>query len=356
MPAVVLVHLGRERAMGEQRRIESWARLFAACGAEVHTLALIAATRRRLPAPGDLWRVATARLAPEALAWSSRAALDALRKRKPRLVVCVTTRAFHPTFLDVAPVVLDYVDSLAGSYQQRSSLATSPPAALAFAALSRLHARVERPGSLDVSRRVAAGVSDARLLDAEWFPIVASDFRQVRPESSDHDFVFIGNLAYLPNIAALNFLASVWPEVQRQRPGTTLLVAGRRPPRPVAEVIDGHGWTLQADFADVFDVLGRGRVALVPVEHLSGISTKVLDAAAMGVPQVVTPAALSGVAEGFPAVVAESKDDFVSAALSLLEDEPRRRGLADAGRDLMLRSYSVEAWKPMVEELLRTPA
>ena len=356
MPTVVLVHLGRDQAMGEQRRIDSWTRLFTSCGAEVRSLGLSKVFRRRLPLPADLWRVATSRLAPEALAWSSRASFDALRALQPDLVVCITSRAFHSTFLDAAPVVLDYVDSLAGSYRQRSSLSHSLPTAMTFAALSRLHRRVERQGSPGVARRLAAGVSDARALNAEWFPIVASDFRQVQPETSDHDFVFIGNLAYLPNIAALNFLGSVWTDVQRQRPGTSLLVAGRRPPRPVQQLIGRYGWTLEVDFADVFSVLGRGRVNLVPVEHLSGISTKILDAAAMGVPQVVTRAALSGVADGFPAVVAEGRVDFVSAALSLLADEPRRRGLADAGRDLMLRSYSVEAWKSRVEGLLPTPS
>jgi len=294
------------------------------------------------------------RVAPETLAWSGRAASEALRGVNPDLIVCITTRAFHPGFLGIAPVVIDYVDSLAQSYSQRSLLAGSRSKRLAYLGLAHLHHRVETPGQIQAVRRLAAGFADAQALDAEWLPIVAWDFREIRPETSDHDFVFVGNLGYLPNIEALQFISSAWEEFQRRRPGTTLLVAGRHPAPAVTALAASHAWTVVPDFNDIFEVLGRGLVALAPVQHLSGISNKVLDSAAMGIAQVVTPAALSGVAPGFPAVVAEGAAGFAQAAVEILEDEPRRSALGVAGRVEMQRAYSIEAWQPWVLELLRS--
>jgi len=305
-----------------------------------------------VPTPADLYRVAAGRTSPETLAWSSRLVTNRIRVIGPDLIVSVSTRAYHPTFRQLAPVVLDYVDSLAGSYRQRSDLAGSSVKGLAYAALASMHHRIEQPGRLPAVRRVAAGLFDAETLAADWFPIIAWDFRETRPETADHDFVFVGNLGYLPNVAALRFLSSAWPEFRSRLPRCTLLVAGRHPPPQVTALAARHGWTLVPDFQDIFDVLGRGLVSLAPVEHLSGISTKVLDSAAMGVAQVVTTAALRGVAPGFPAVVADGQAGFSRAAVDLLIDEPRRRDLARAGRAEMQRSYSIAKWQPWVRDLL----
>jgi len=292
-------------------------------------------------------------LAPEALAWSPSAAADLLAAVSPVGIVCLTARAFHPSLGSMAPIILDYVDSLAGSYAQRAGLSSSRTKRAGYSALSRLHSRIEANGDkFGISRRMAAGRSDAEFLGAEWFPILAWDFRQADPSHADHDFVFAGNLGYLPNIEAVEYLAQVWPEIRRQRAQSSLLIAGRRPAERVVALARKHSWTLVPDFKDALSVVGRGRVALAPVEHLSGISTKILDAAAMGVPQLVTPAALKGVQPDFPVAVAGSRQDFASAALELLSDEPRRRGLARAGRELMIQSYSVQAWIPWGKALL----
>lgn len=351
---MTIVHLGRDRATGERRRVESWARLLAACGAEVNRLALMVDFRLHAPSPTDFLHAVQGRVVPETMAWSTNYATAELGKAKPDMILCVTTRAYDPAFEAIAPVVIDYVDSLAGSYGQRAPLAGLGPKGAAYLVLSRLHRRVETSAGGGLLRRVAAGFTDARALGAEWVPIVAWDFREVQPYTADHDFVFVGNLGYLPNIEALQFLGAAWPEFRQRRPETTLIVAGRQPAPAVMALAARHSWTVLPDFHDIFDVLGRGSVALAPVQHLSGISTKVLDSAAMGVPQVVTPEALSGVAPGFPAVVAEGGSQFAQAALNLLRDVPRRTVLGRLGRKEMQRLYSVEAWQPWVTELVRS--
>lgn len=331
--------------------MESWSRLLAAVGATVHRLALLETAPRRVPSPAQLLSSAAGRSSPEAAAWSASAALKAVDRLQADVVLCITTRAFHPAFWKTAPVILDFVDSLGQSYGQRSGLADSLVKRTAYSALAGLHRRIETEGRLRTLHRVAAGFSDARALGADWVPIVAWDFRQTQPATADHDFVFVGNLGYLPNVAAVRFLAAAWAEIQVRRPGSTLVIAGRHPVAEVQGLARRHGWTLIPDFDDTLDVLGRGRVALAPIEHLSGISTKILDAGAAGVAQVVTPAALRGFAPGLPVVTAELGEPFVAAALSLIEDEPRRHATAAATLAEMSRAYTVSAWQSRVGEL-----
>jgi glycosyltransferase involved in cell wall biosynthesis len=296
--------------------------------------------------------VAAGRLAPEALAWSPSRVAQALAPWQPSLFVTLTARAFHPHLTRLAPVSLDWVDSLAASYAQRSSVAQSRLRGAAYTALGSAHRRVERSIGAALAWQTAAGLADAQALGVEWVPIIGADFRPADPALADHDFVFVGNLGYLPNVQAVRFLADIWPAVLHARPDTTLLLAGRRPTADVVESARQHRWTLVADFEDLHPVLSRGSVALAPIEQQSGISTKVLDAAAAGLPVVATSAALAGLAPVFPAAVADGRQEFMATALELLDDAPRRAALGGEARQVMMRSYSVEAWSPRVRELL----
>jgi glycosyltransferase involved in cell wall biosynthesis len=115
---------------------------------------------------------------------------------------------------------------------------------------------------------------------------------------------------------------------------------------------DQHGWTVRADFADLQVILASASLGLVPLVHASGIQTKVLEAAASGLPQVVSPVALAGMAPGFP--VAEAADDrtMIEQIALLLEDDAGRRRLGEASRDHIAERYTAAAWQPWATELL----
>jgi hypothetical protein len=204
-------------------------------------------------------------------------------------------------------------------------------------------------------RRVAAGHSDAARLGAQWVPIVATPPPSRTNATPDVDILFVGTLRYAPNVAALRRLGRLWPEVLRRRPDTTAAIAGSAPTGEVVRLCAEHGWDLQADFADVEEVYTRGRIAVAPLDHTAGIQIKVLDAALLGVAQVVSPAALEGLAPGFPVAVAATDEEFVATAVAMLDDDRGRRQSADVAAAYVREHYTAGAWAPTVASLVGLP-
>lgn len=339
--------------MGERRRVRSWLQTIAAAGAEALVIEL---TREYRATPREVVRnaglVALGRAVPETLAWRPRDVRARLDSVQPDAIVCVSTRAFHPAVARAAPVtVLDYVDALSRSYGDRAALAESASVRYAFRILSVAHRRFEGGERAGV-RPVAAGYADAARLGATWIPnVIESDEQRpgIRP---DTDVLFVGTLRFPPNIAALRRLAKLWPNLLDRRPGTTALVAGSGPVPEVKDLCEKRGWTLLADFTDPVGVYARGRVAVAPLDHTAGIQNKVIDAAALEIAQVVSPAAVQGFPPEFPVSVAATDAEFVDELVGLLQDEDRRSREASAAAAHVRERYTAAAWAPAVAELL----
>jgi hypothetical protein len=348
-PRVSVVSLGRDAGMGERRRVEVWREILTEAGVDVSVLALLDECKAGLRHRPDPFAVAAGHAAPETLAWSPVLASAALRAQRPDAIVCVTFRAHHPHLQAVAPVVLDFVDRLSASYRDRAALQSKGHRRIAFATLSRTAARVERT-RFGADAVVAAGFQDAASLDATWVPNTVAAF-PAADAPADHDLVFFGNLSYPPNVAAVRSLDALWPRVASHRPGTSLLLAGARPAAVVVDAAGRNRWTLLADFEDLATTVSRARLAVAPLAHAAGIQNKILEAAAIGVAQVVSPAATSGFAPGLPVRVAATDEDFV-AALSLLDDVATRETLARDARAHVRERYSAAAWTGPVTALL----
>jgi glycosyltransferase involved in cell wall biosynthesis len=345
---IALLALGRHAGLGERRRIETWQAVLAAAGQEVVTFPLLRdfGTGIWPPRRPAIAAPLTGAAALETLAWSWPAARHLLRRLQPDAVVAVTVRAFHPAMADIAPhVILDFVDRLSISYEDRAGLPMHPVRRAAFRTLAgTTNALERRPLPIGV-QPVAAGQADADALGATWLPnVLAIPAEPPATSAADHDVLFFGNLRYPPNVAAVAFLADVWPKVLAGRAGTRLLLAGRQPGPEVVRAAERHGWTLEADFLDLAALCARARVAVAPLRLTAGIQNKVLEAAAHGVAQVVTPQVLAGVGTDFPARVAETADDFAAALVTLLVDDDGRHALAAAARRHVAQHFSPEVW------------
>ncbi|MEX2546201.1 MAG: glycosyltransferase family 4 protein [Chloroflexota bacterium] len=355
---VVVVNLGRSEGMGEARRLATWVAVAEAAGAEVIPIALLPFGRPRLR---DALRrgahVLTARAVPESLAWNSRAALDEIRRLDPVAVVCVTSRTYDPSFHKLSPVViLDFVDKLSTSYRDRAAV-TGGVARLGWLSLAGAHRRFEaRASRASDAVKVAAGRCDAVALDARWLPNVVEREDAVDQRLARFDLLFFGNLSYAPNIAAVRRLAMLWPLLVAERPGTTLLVAGARPVPEVERLCAQHGWTLRADFPDLRALCSSARLAIVPIDHAAGIQNKVLEAASVGLAQVLTPAVMSGLDTAFPAAVADDDAGLVREAVALLDGYGRREGLAAAALGHVRTHYAAAAWTSWFSTATTLPA
>jgi hypothetical protein len=112
------------------------------------------------------------------------------------------------------------------------------------------------------------------------------------------------------------------------------------------------GWELQPDFDALGPVLARARLCVSPLVHASGIQTKVLEAAAHGVAQVLDPVAVAGMQPGFPALAPTNDFGMVDAIVGLLDDDARRAALGRDAQAHMREHYSPDAWVPWARSVL----
>jgi len=353
-PTAAIITLGRDQGLGELRRVESWQMILSKAGFRPTVIRLRRDCRPSLRRRPDLASVIAGTAPPETLSWSPAAARARLSTIEPTVSIFVTLRAFVPGLVDPAgTAVLDFVDQLSVSYADRAVISDRWWSRQRFRLLAAAMRRVEEHQSRDVIQ-VAAGRADAEVLDALWFPNVMDIPEPEHQASPTHDLVFFGNLAYPPNIAAVIQLCDWWDDVQRTRPGTSLLITGRNPTARVVAAARSMGADLEPGFADPISAARRARVAVSPLAHVAGIQNKVIEAAAAGVPQVLTPEALSGLPRGFPCMVAATGDLFAQAINALLERPESRHQLAAAARTMASQVFSpTEQASRLLEALTR---
>lgn len=351
MKTVVIVHLARPNSMGEVHRVRTWIELARDLGHRVHTVPLRPAhlvSVRNPPGAGQWRSVARREAVPESLSWSLSSTRAALQRLSPTTAICITTRAFHPALWPGA-VVLDFVDRLSVSYGDRAAIVgRRSPTGMALGLLARcqqpLEARPPTPAT-------AAGWGDAEALGVDWLPITMESKASTRPSrTTRYDLLFFGNLSYAPNVEAVEHLATLFDTyLHPRRP--RVLIAGARPARRVRAVTQKQGWDLRSDFPSVSEIVKEARLAVVPLRHAAGIQIKVLEAAAHGVPQVLSAAAAKGLDPLFPAAVAATDAAFASAIMELLDDRQKADCLGAAAREHLSMHYSRETWRGLAADL-----
>jgi glycosyltransferase involved in cell wall biosynthesis len=351
---VALVHLGHPGGLGTTKRVAIWRELLAAAELDAVEVNLLDDHRRLIPSPLAALPSLGGQVVPETATWSSRAAERAIRDIDPDVVLFVTARAFHPRLARLARrSILDFQDRFSHSYRGRAAIDRRPGATAVWKTLAWATARFE--GRDHKVQTVAAGWSEARAIGATWIPNIVDT---VEAETiTDHagapfDVLFVGKLTALPNLDAMRRLAGVWPNLSDEVPGVSCLVAGANLSDEVRELAERHGWATETDFDDVLALCQRARLAVAPLRHANGIQNKVLEAAAAGLPQVVSPQALGGMEPGFPALVARTPGGMVASIRLLLEVPERRLELALDAHAHVAERYSAKRWAPAVRDLV----
>lgn len=351
---VAVAYLDRPQARGALRRAEGLQAVLQAAGLQarlipVPLLSLPHAARNRpLRKIRDLVRLQSAL---PVLLWDEDDLLRRLDDSDADVVILSTTRMWSRRVAAHLPVALDYIDMLSASYGDRSQLSTKKHQALyrSLASIARHEESQVRKAGIAT---MADGYRDSELLGSTWIPITY-DWESLPAGHPDHDLVFFGSLHYPPNVAAIKALHLMWPELVKRRPGISALIAGSNATPEVLRMVAERHWTYVADFADVRDVVTRAHISVAPLPVASGIQTKVLEAAALGVPQVISEAAAAGMAPGFPAVVGKVSD-FPKLIVELLTDAERMAELRAQGPAVMARQYSSAAWAGPLRRLVET--
>ncbi|HEV8110719.1 MAG TPA: TIGR03087 family PEP-CTERM/XrtA system glycosyltransferase [Burkholderiales bacterium] len=186
-----------------------------------------------------------------------------------------------------------------------------------------------------------------------WFPNgVDSDYFSPAQEPYDPDTIsFVGRMDYYPNEQCmLDFCTNVFPRLRQRRPNLRLSIVGADPVPSVRKLAELPGVTVTGSVPDVRPYVRRSAAMVAPLKIARGTQNKILEAMAMGVPVVTSPAAAGGVdaapQEHF--LVAGDHAEQCAALLRVLEDTEERRRLALAGR---ARVLSHHAWPASMRRL-----
>jgi glycosyltransferase involved in cell wall biosynthesis len=158
--------------------------------------------------------------------------------------------------------------------------------------------------------------------------------------------VFWGRLDFEPNVQGLQwFCQRIWPSVRAAVPDARLTIIGFRPMAEVQALARLDGVELLADVPDLRAEVQRRGVAILPFVSGGGIKNKLLEAAAMALPVVCTPRALSGLRsptrEGL--ISASVPQEWVSALTRFWSDPAARQQAGAAARAWVLACHSWEA-------------
>jgi sugar transferase (PEP-CTERM/EpsH1 system associated) len=163
----------------------------------------------------------------------------------------------------------------------------------------------------------------------------AESLRAIGAPTDDPQVIFTGVFDYAPNVeGALWFARHVWPAVRAAQPRAHLVLAGSSPAAAVRRLRHADpSIEITGAVPDMRSYLWRSAIAIAPIFQARGIQNKVLEAAAAGLPCVVTPAVWHGLPdEALPAcLVAATSEEFASAVVNLLSMTPgARRALASS--------------------------
>ena len=141
--------------------------------------------------------------------------------------------------------------------------------------------------------------------------------------------IFTAVFDYAPNTdGALWFARRVWPLVRAARPTATLTLAGASPTRAIRQLASlDPSIEVTGAVPDMRPYLWRSAVAVAPLHQARGVQNKVLEAAAAGLPSVVT----SPVWNGLPTEVhaacrrGDTPEQFAAHVIDLLAMTPQAR-------------------------------
>ncbi len=167
--------------------------------------------------------------------------------------------------------------------------------------------------------------------------------------------VFTGNMSYKPNVdAACHLVAEILPRIRAEVRGLELYIVGMDPVPAVRRLAGVPGVVVTGRVDAVRPYFEEAAVAVAPLRVARGLQNKVLEAMAMRVPVVASPAAFSGInaVADRDLLVAADPESFSRAVVGLLRDAAARERYAAAGRACVEQNHDWSRLRARLEELV----
>lgn len=175
-----------------------------------------------------------------------------------------------------------------------------------------------------------------------------------RQEKKIYDIVFMGNMSYPPNIAAvLHLIHEIMPIIKKSKPDIKLLIAGIGAPKSILQLASDNIYIIEY-FKHISDSIAMSKIMLAPMLISIGLQNKILQAMAMKVPCIASTLSNNAIkAPNFKAIIeANSPTEFATHTLDLLSDENKANNIGQNGYDFVKANYSWKKQNELLNDLI----
>ena len=183
---------------------------------------------------------------------------------------------------------------------------------------------------------------------------VDHEYYSPQQQEKKYDIVFTGNMAYAPNVNAVEYLSNhILPLVWEKLPNTKMYIAGATPDPRVKKVASERiiisGW-----LDDMRDAYAQSKIFIAPMRIGTGLQNKLLEAMSMRLPCITTSLANGSLhaEDGKEILVGDNEQELAKHIIALLTDKEKAESVAQNGYDFVHRVYDWgEATKIMENEM-----
>ena len=190
-------------------------------------------------------------------------------------------------------------------------------------------------------------------VDTDFFKgqVENNDVREKYDLGNSQVVVFVGNMEYLPNREAVEFLSSsIVPKVLDKIKNVKFLVVGK-----TSQMKKPSNLIFTGLIDDVSKVLAISDVAVAPLSQGSGTRLKIVEYFSSGLPVVSTSIGAEGLeyTDEVNIIIADNADRFSSAIVRLLKDKDLRINMGIAARTVARDKYDWQILSKHLNEVIK---
>ncbi|MDL2296922.1 glycosyltransferase [Bacteroidales bacterium OttesenSCG-928-E04] len=174
-------------------------------------------------------------------------------------------------------------------------------------------------------------------------------------EEKIYDLIFTGNMSYVPNVEAAEYLAKViFPVLQSEIPNLNLVICGANPSSRVKQLASEHitvtGWV-----DSIAGYYAKSKIFIAPMHLGTGLQNKILEAMAVGLPCVTSTLAgkpLQNAEHGKDIIICGTLTGYVEAVKLLLSSPEVYDEMSQNVYNYVKTNYSWETTTEKLEEII----
>jgi polysaccharide biosynthesis protein PslH len=170
------------------------------------------------------------------------------------------------------------------------------------------------------------------------------------------DLMFVGYMGHYPNVDGLSyFCREIFPAIRKRMSRINLHIIGSRMTGNLPKIDDVANIIFTGEVEDIRPYLAKAKVFVAPLRCGGGLRVKILEAMAMGLPVVATPAACRGIraVPGKDILIANGPRAFAESVVNLVENEELRVEMGRNARACIMRYYDCADTQRQLQSVYR---